>query len=95
MCRSSRAARGEVPPARRAGRSRTVLDATLSLVGRWGVSKTALADVAKEAGCSRATVYGRFRRQAAPAVALAGRELQSYVNAIVDALDAAADLEDA
>ncbi len=73
-----------------------VLDATLSLVGRWGVAKTALADVAKEAGCSRATVYRAFPGgKQHLLVALADRELQSYVNAIVDAIDAADDLADA
>ena len=34
-----------------------ILDATLALIARWGVAKTALGDVAKEAGCSRATLY--------------------------------------
>jgi AcrR family transcriptional regulator len=34
-----------------------ILDATLVCVGRWGVAKTTLDDIAGEAGCSRATVY--------------------------------------
>lgn len=34
-----------------------ILDATLACVARWGVAKTTLDDVAREAGCSRATVY--------------------------------------
>ncbi|MBV9252708.1 MAG: helix-turn-helix transcriptional regulator, partial [Actinobacteria bacterium] len=34
-----------------------ILDATLRCIGRWGVAKTTLEDVAREAGCSRATVY--------------------------------------
>ena len=37
-----------------------VIDATLRCVARWGVSKTTLDDVAREAGCSRATVYRLF-----------------------------------
>jgi AcrR family transcriptional regulator len=34
-----------------------ILDATLRCIGRWGVAKTTLEDVARDAGCSRATVY--------------------------------------
>jgi AcrR family transcriptional regulator len=34
-----------------------ILDATLICVARWGVAKTTLDDIAREAGCSRATVY--------------------------------------
>ena len=37
-----------------------VADAALRCVGRWGVAKTTLDDVAREAGCSRATVYRLF-----------------------------------
>src|SRR5690349_19171679 len=73
-----------------------ILDATLTLVARWGVSKTALGDVAKEAGCSRATVYRSFPGgKQHLLLALAERELATYVGAIVDAIDTADDLEDA
>ena len=34
-----------------------ILDATTRCVARWGVSKTTLDDIAREAGCSRATIY--------------------------------------
>lgn len=34
-----------------------ILAATLRCVSRWGVSKTTLDDIAREAGCSRATIY--------------------------------------
>ena len=37
-----------------------VLDATLTCIARVGVAKTTLDDVAREAGCSRATVYRYF-----------------------------------
>jgi AcrR family transcriptional regulator len=37
-----------------------ILDATLRCIGRWGLAKTTLDDVAREAGCSRATVYRAF-----------------------------------
>jgi AcrR family transcriptional regulator len=34
-----------------------ILDATLICVARWGVAKTTLDDIARQAGCGRATVY--------------------------------------
>ena len=37
-----------------------VIDAALRCVARWGVSKTTLDDVAREASCSRATIYRLF-----------------------------------
>ncbi len=37
-----------------------VADAALRCIARWGVAKTTLDDVAREAGCSRATVYRLF-----------------------------------
>ena len=73
-----------------------ILDAALVLVGRWGVAKTAIGDVAKEAGCSRATLYRAFPGGKQHVfVALATRELGSYQGAIVEAIDASDSLEDA
>jgi AcrR family transcriptional regulator len=37
-----------------------LIDATLACMGRWGVAKTTLDDVARQSGCSRATVYRVF-----------------------------------
>lgn len=39
---------------------RRVLDAALRCVARWGIAKTSLDDIAREAGVSRATVYRLF-----------------------------------
>jgi AcrR family transcriptional regulator len=39
---------------------RDILAATMQCVSRWGLSKTTLDDIAREAGCSRATVYRLF-----------------------------------
>jgi len=73
-----------------------LLDAALVLVARWGVHKTALGDVAKEAGCSRATLYRAFPGGKQHLLqALARRELDAYQRAVLDAIDAADSLEDA
>ncbi|MCB0964454.1 MAG: TetR/AcrR family transcriptional regulator [Acidimicrobiales bacterium] len=73
-----------------------ILDATLDLVARWGVSKTALGDVAKEAGCSRATVYRAFPGGKQHLLhALAIRELGAYHDAVTEAMDGADTLADA
>ncbi len=73
-----------------------VLDAALLLVARWGVTKTTLGDVAKEAGCSRATVYRAFpggKTQLFQSLGL--RELRTYLRAVVEGVDSADDFEDA
>ena len=62
-----------------------ILDAATALVARWGVTKTSLADVAKEAGCSRATLYRSFPGGKQQLFAAVGhRELAGYVDAIVE-----------
>jgi AcrR family transcriptional regulator len=73
-----------------------ILDGTLVLVARWGTAKTALADVAKQAGCSRATLYRAFPGGKAHLMAsLADRELAAYLGGVLDAVDEAESLEDA
>lgn len=37
-----------------------IIEATLQCVARWGIAKTTLDDVAREAGCGRATIYRAF-----------------------------------
>ena len=37
-----------------------ILEAALRCIARWGMAKTTLDDVAREAGCSRATIYRAF-----------------------------------
>src|SRR3954453_8152334 len=74
-----------------------VIDALLRCVGRWGLAKTTLDDVAREAGCSRATVYRFFPGGKEALVAtVAGGELAACLDAVCRRLDAAADgsLED-
>ncbi|MDB5876081.1 MAG: transcriptional regulator, TetR family [Ramlibacter sp.] len=73
-----------------------ILDAAVVLVARWGVTKTALADIAKEAGCSRATVYRAFPGGKTHLFESLGlRELGSYHQAIIEVVDLAEDLDDA
>jgi AcrR family transcriptional regulator len=42
------------------GPAERVVDAALRCVARWGLAKTTLDDIAREAGCGRATVYRLF-----------------------------------
>jgi AcrR family transcriptional regulator len=37
-----------------------IVEAALRCLGRWGLAKTTLDDIAREAGCGRATVYRLF-----------------------------------
>lgn len=73
-----------------------ILDAACELVARWGVAKTSLADVAKAAGCARATVYRAFPGGKSQLfTALGARELATYLAAIVHAIDESHDLTEA
>ena len=42
------------------GIDRRILDGAMRALARWGVARSSLDDIAKEAGCSRATVYRAF-----------------------------------
>lgn len=73
-----------------------VLDAALRLVARWGVGKTSMADVAKETGCSRATVYRLFpggKQQVF--TTLAHREITGAAAEVIEAFRLGDDLTDA
>src|SRR5689334_25208426 len=52
-----------------------ILDGALACVARVGVAKTTLDDVAREAGCARATVYRSFPGRLALFRALLDREV--------------------
>jgi len=79
----------EVHPATR------VVDAALACFGRWGVARTTLDDVAREAGCSRATIYRLFPGGKDVLVdAVAVRELTTFLDGLAAELDrCAGDLE--
>lgn len=73
-----------------------ILDATLRCVARWGVGKTTLEDVAREAGCSRATVYRSVPGGKDGLLdAVVAHELDGFFGQLGRRLEAAASLEDA
>ena len=72
-----------------------ILDGTMTCLTRFGVAKTTIDDVAREAGCSRATVYRYFANRNALVVAAVDRELAALTDAITAAAAAADTLEDA
>src|SRR4051794_39004240 len=49
-----------VGPERLGTQEERVIDAALRCIARWGIGKTTLDDVAREAACSRATIYRLF-----------------------------------
>ena len=54
-----------------------ILDATDRLIGRYGLKKMTMEDVAKEAGVSRRTVYGYFTSKQALALASIDRVVRA------------------
>jgi AcrR family transcriptional regulator len=56
-----------------------ILDGVMTCLGRWGVNKTTLDDVATASGCSRATIYRIFPGgKEALFAALVEREVQQF-----------------
>jgi AcrR family transcriptional regulator len=72
-----------------------ILDGTLACVARVGVAKTTLDDVAREAGCARATVYRSFPGRHALFRALLDREVAALGARALAAAAAADTLADA
>ena len=52
---------GTVPVAEAVSTEHAILDAADRMIGRYGLRKTTMEDVAREAGFSRGTVYGYFK----------------------------------
>jgi AcrR family transcriptional regulator len=72
-----------------------MLDATMTCLARYGVAKTTIDDVAREAGCSRATVYRYFANRGALVAAAVDREVDALTAATRRAARATDTLEDA
>jgi AcrR family transcriptional regulator len=73
-----------------------IADAAIRCISRTGVARTTLDDVAKEAGCSRATVYRAFPGGKEEVVAAAVEtELARFFSSLAVEMGRAEDLEDA
>jgi AcrR family transcriptional regulator len=71
------------------------IDALLACVARQGLTKTTFDDVAREAGCSRATLYRYFDNKVALVAATVANEAAHLRDAVATAVDATDSLEDA
>src|SRR5690242_13021483 len=72
-----------------------ILDGALACVARVGVAKTTLDDVAREAGCARATVYRSFPGRQALFAALVEREVAAFADQLLAEAAGADTLADA
>ncbi len=72
-----------------------ILAATMTCLERFGVAKTTIDDVAREAGCSRATIYRNFPNRTALVSAAVDTELARLTVAVADAAARATTAEDA
>jgi AcrR family transcriptional regulator len=70
-------------------------DAALVCIGRFGLAKTTVDDIAREAGCSRATLYRYFDGKPAIVCAALLAERDRVVGEVVDAGRAAPTFADA
>ena len=77
------------------GTAARLLDGTVACIARVGVSKTTLDDVAREAGCSRATLYRYFPGKPPLLAALVTREAAALQHELQAAADDAPSLEEA
>lgn len=79
----------------RGGLEGRILDAGIRCISRWGVAKTSLDDVAREAGCSRASVYRAFPGgKDSVFTAMATREVERFFAAVALRLERADDVEE-
>jgi AcrR family transcriptional regulator len=62
-----------------------IRDAALICIGRFGLAKTTVDDIARDAGCSRATLYRYFDGKPAIVRAAVAAELDRVATALVDA----------
>jgi AcrR family transcriptional regulator len=83
-------------PESRPGSQKTrVIEATLRCIGRWGTAKTTIDDIAREAGCSRATIYRLFAGgKEAVLAAVARTEVERFFAGLAERMQSAGTLED-
>jgi AcrR family transcriptional regulator len=72
-----------------------IRDAALICIGRFGLAKTTVDDIAREAGCSRATLYRYYDGKPAIVRAAVAGERDRVVDAVVDTGRAAPTFADA
>lgn len=76
-----------MPPVTRAplDTSTRILDATMAVMGDYGITRMSLEDVARRAGLSRQTVYRYFPNKQALLAAAALREEEAYIANVLEA----------
>jgi AcrR family transcriptional regulator len=72
-----------------------ILDAVLVCIGRFGLAKTTVDDIAREAGCSRATLYRYFDGKAEIVEGALAAEAARLTHLLIDEGRAARTLADA
>lgn len=85
------------PPeaAAEAGIERRAIDATLACIARHGLGKTTVDDIAREAGCARATLYRYFGGKQELVAATVNAETRRIATALREAAAEVDTLEDA
>jgi len=84
-----------VGPDRLGTQEQRVIDAALRCIARWGIATTTLDDVAREASCSRATIYRLFPGgKDALLGAITRSELDRFFTGLAQRFDGAHNLED-
>jgi|SRR5690349_317088 len=73
------------PPTDQLEKSARIRDAALVCIGRFGLAKTTVDDIAREAGCSRATLYRYYDGKPAVLRAAVVAELDRVAGALVEA----------
>jgi AcrR family transcriptional regulator len=71
-------------PTRLEDKGARIRDAALVCIGRFGLAKTTVDDIAREAGCSRATLYRYFDGKPAILRAAVAAERERVTTALVD-----------
>jgi AcrR family transcriptional regulator len=72
-----------------------VIEAALRCIGRWGTTKTTIDDLAREAGCSRATIYRLLAGgKEAVLIAVARAEVERFFAGLAGRMEAAETMED-